>query len=384
MPDTDTAAPTVLILYMSVGSGHRFAAEALQAALEQRCAGARVTALDLGEASGSLLMRRLPGLYGQLLRVAPRLYDRAWDSPAVGGPFALAERVWRRRNEAAAHRLIEEVKPDLVVCTHALPARAVGGLKRRGLQVGLLCVPTDLGLHPYWPLEGPDAYSVGAEPLKQDLVERGFPAERISVLGIPIRLAFAEGTSQRRDPASPPRALMLAGARDQGPYGQVAREMAAILTGEADERGSFRATVVTGNNARLKGALESGLEDFAQPTEILGFVADMDRLMDECDLLVTKPGGLIVSEALAKGLPMVLIGPPVGQERANTRLLVGEGAAVEARGPQAVRAAIEALAADPGSLREMGRRARALGHPDSALAVADLAVSMAAGRRGVS
>jgi len=376
MAGTDSSAPTVLILYMSVGSGHRFAAEALKLALEQRRPGVQVQARDLGQASGSWLMQRLPALYGRLLRVAPGLYDRAWDSPAMAGPFALVERFWGRRNQAAAQQLIQELGPDLAICTHAVPARAVAALKREGLGVPMLCVPTDLGLHPYWPIEGADAYSVGAEPLRNDLIQRGFPPERISVLGIPIRLAFAEGSKERRQPGVPPRALMLAGARDQGPYGQVSREIAAILTGEEADRGRFQAVVVTGNNTSLEVALEGRRGEFAQPTQILGFVGDMHRLMDECDLLVTKPGGLIVSEALAKALPMVLVGPPVGQERANMRLLVGQGAAVEARGPRAVRQAILALAGAPEALREMAARASALGHPNAAFDVADLALSM--------
>lgn len=377
MAAAEKPAPTILALYMSVGSGHRFAAEALKSALEQRRPGVSVHLRDLGEASRSRLMRWLPALYGRLLRVAPRLYDRAWDSPAVTGPFALAEGFWRRCNEAAARRLIEDLTPDLLVCTHALPARAVAALKRQGAAVPLLCVPTDLGLHPYWPIQGADAYSVGAEALRKDLVERGFPGERISVLGIPLRLAFAEPTSDRERPGSPPRALLLGGARDQGPYGQVVRELAAVLTADPHAEDGFRAVVVTGTNARLKAALESRRDEFGQATDVLGFVDDMHRLMDDCDLLVTKPGGLIVSEALAKGLPMVLMGPPVGQERANMRLLVSQGAAVEAEGPRAVRHAICRLAGDPEGLREMSRRARALGHPDSALAVANLALSLA-------
>jgi processive 1,2-diacylglycerol beta-glucosyltransferase len=361
---------------MSVGSGHRFAAEALRDGLAAVAPGARAQAADLGALSGSALIRNLPWFYARLLRLAPSLYTRAWQSRDLGTNLGLVERIWQGKTVGAARRLLDETGADVVACTHALPARTICALKAEGRRVRLLAVPTDLGLHRFWPLAGVDWYSVGAEHMKRDLVERGFPQDRISVLGIPIRLAFAHGPPNPSPPAGRLRVLLLAGARDQGPYGYVARQMDDILT-DGRRGDDFRAIVVTGNNRPLRRFLQARKAQFGQPTAVLGFVGAMDRLMDRCHLLVTKPGGLIVSEAMAKGLPMVLMGPPVGQEGANAGLLVGEGAAVEAAGAKAVRQAMLAVVSDRTALAEMAARSRALGHPRAALDVAELAVRLA-------
>jgi processive 1,2-diacylglycerol beta-glucosyltransferase len=102
--------------------------------------------------------------------------------------------------------------------------------------------------------------------------------------------------------------------------------------------------------------------------------------MAGADLLVTKPGGLIVSEGLAKGLPMALIGPSAGQERANTELLLAEAVAVEVTRPGSLCRQIRRVIDPPHRLVAMAERARTLGHPNSAMDCANLVKRLVTGQ----
>ena len=109
--------------------------------------------------------------------------------------------------------------------------------------------------------------------------------------------------------------------------------------------------------------------------KVYGFVHNMHELMSVSDVMVTKPGGLSCAEAMAKGLPMILSIPIPGQETRNARWIVRTGAAILAYSIEAVPVLLNELRNDPQRLREMGRRSREIARPDSALAVARLAVS---------
>src|SRR5205085_10457999 len=84
----------------------------------------------------------------------------------------------------------------------------------------------------------------------------------------------------------------------------------------------------TGSNEKLRSQLS--LRDWKHPTHILGFVTNMHERMAVSDLIITKPGGLTTSEALAMGKPLFVLNPIPGQEAANSDFLLGHGAAAKA------------------------------------------------------
>ncbi|UPT72779.1 MAG: glycosyltransferase [Elusimicrobiota bacterium] len=112
---------------------------------------------------------------------------------------------------------------------------------------------------------------------------------------------------------------------------------------------------------------------------VVGFTERMRELMSVADVLVTKPGGLTVSEALACGLPMALVSPIPGQEVRNSDFLLENGAAVKANSPAALTGKIEDLLSSDTRLAEMRRKAKALGRPRAAFEVARAALELARG-----
>jgi processive 1,2-diacylglycerol beta-glucosyltransferase len=87
-----------------------------------------------------------------------------------------------------------------------------------------------------------------------------------------------------------------------------------------------------GRNKRLERRVTAAAERTAYPLRVFGFVDNVFDYMHASDVLLTKPGGLTSSEALAAQVPMILVKPLPGQEERNTRYLVARRAAVRARG----------------------------------------------------
>ena len=109
----------------------------------------------------------------------------------------------------------------------------------------------------------------------------------------------------------------------------------------------------------------------------LGFTDNVHELMEISDIIVTKPGGITTAEALAKGVPMLIVNPLPGQEAMNTRYLLDGGVAVKAQSPQDVIMLLEELLYNRNKLRRMSERARSFSKPDSSINIAKLVLELA-------
>jgi len=132
---------------------------------------------------------------------------------------------------------------------------------------------------------------------------------------------------------------------------------------------SFQTLVVTGRNEELRREL-SGV-DRKHPTHVLGYASNMHELMTIADLIVSKPGGLTSSEALALGKPLFILNPIPGQEAANSDFLLEHGAATKVNRVEDLPYRIDQLLGSK-KLAEMASAARALGRPDAARKICEL------------
>jgi processive 1,2-diacylglycerol beta-glucosyltransferase len=187
-------------------------------------------------------------------------------------------------------------------------------------------IVTDFEAHALWMEDGVNLYCVAAEETKARLVARGAEADEIVVTGIPISARFSQKIEAKavrramglRDDL--PVVLVPSGGFGMGPVGRILEELDKV-------RGEFQTIVVTGRNAELRREL-AGV-DRKHPTHVLGFATNMHELMAVADLIITKPGGLTTSEALAMGKPLFVFNPIPGQEAANSDFLLERGAAAK-------------------------------------------------------
>jgi processive 1,2-diacylglycerol beta-glucosyltransferase len=366
----------VIIATVTAGAGHVQAAAALEEAWRALRPRDTVQRLDVLDFTPRLYRKMYVEGYVKLVEHAPELWGHVFqktDNPA------LARKLTRLRRALAGvlkNKFIRQLKrfhPDAVLCTHFMPLEIMGLLKheaakgRRQDAIAPLTasIVTDFEAHALWMESSVDLYCVAAEETKARLVARGVPAGNVVVTGIPIAAKFSarlEASAIRkryglRDDL--PALLVLSGGFGMGPVAQILGELNKLAT-------PVQVIVVCGRNEELRREL--AVQERRHPTHVLGFVTNMQELMTAADLLITKPGGLTTSEALALGKPLFLLNPIPGQEAANSDFLLQHGAAAKANRVEDLPFRLEKLLGSS-KLDEMAKAARALGRPGAAVEI---------------
>jgi processive 1,2-diacylglycerol beta-glucosyltransferase len=360
--------PELLILYASIGSGHEMAAAAI-AEQVRALAGTAVDVrqLDLMELARIPRKRRLsavPSMPG-----IGAVYDAVWGAQALGEAVAGLVRL---AAPALLPHVAEQITPTtrVVVSTHALGAVLTAKMPKAS-HVSVL---TDLMPHAFWPRQAA-LTCVPTTEARAALIARGFAPEQIAVTGIPVRLQFAHLPPSVQAKASlglsgeRPVALVAAGADDPGPYAQVAHRLSGILSALLGV--GLMPLVLTGTDAAL---LEHVTAEFGPRVLALPFSEDVATPMAAADVVVAKPGGLLIAECLACGKPLALLARGSGQERANSEYLAAHNAAFIAETDAEL--ADKLASAMAGSFRPMAERAAALGLPDAARDIATRAIAL--------
>ncbi len=377
-----SSPPTIAIVHASVGSGHRIAAESIAAELQSLIPDARIELLDI-LAFGSFHVSGDAATTAFTGPTAP-LYNAVWGSAAIGrASMAIAGPVLSLIYKRFTAWLREQ-KPSAIVTTHGLAANLAARATRKSdlSRIPVAAVATDYGLHGFWPHRGIDLFCVADESEHQELLRRGTPEDVIRVTGIPVRPQFAQtfdaaATRERLDLAPDRRVVLaLAGATQPGPYARFKASLAVTLPAIASVPGTTVA-VVTGRDDSFADELRSRVAGFGTTNvRVLGYVEQMAEVMSAADVAVCKPGGLVTAECAAIGLPMVLVGPAVGQERANAKSLLAAGAAVYDDDPRRLAEVVRRALGHPGKLKQMRAASLSLSRPHAAREVAERIVGL--------
>jgi processive 1,2-diacylglycerol beta-glucosyltransferase len=357
----------VLIGTVTAGGGHLAAAAALDEAWRALRPDDVIDRVDVGKFFSPLHRKIVSDGYVKLVNHAPELWGMVFaktDKPKAARALNKVRAIFPSNSRARFGRYVKQFRPDVVLCTHYFPLETLNHLRRKrgGPRPLAVSVVTDFEAHALWMDACVDLYCVAAEATKARLVARGAVAEDVVVTGIPISAKFsaklnAKAVRKRlglRDDL--PVLLVPSGGFGMGPLGDILTQLDKV------ER-PFQSVVVTGRNEELRRELAA--QDRKHPTHVLGFATNMHELMAVADLLITKPGGLTSSEALAMGKPLFILNPIPGQEAANSDFLLEHGAAVKVNRVEDLPYRIEQLLGTK-KLAEMGRSARALGRPEAA------------------
>jgi processive 1,2-diacylglycerol beta-glucosyltransferase len=289
------------------------------------------------------------------------------DNPKLLQQFKRIQRKFPSGSKQRFAKVVSKFKPDVVLCTHYLPLETLGPMRRKkdGASPFIVSIVTDFEAHTLWMEPDVDLYCVAAEETKARLVARGVAAENVVATGIPIAAKFSSKPDAKavrkqyglRDDL--PVLLVLSGGFGMGPVAEILAELDKTST-------PFQTLVVTGRNEALRRELAAGTRKY--PTHVLGFSTNMHELMAVADLIITKPGGLTTSEALALGRPLFILNPIPGQEAANSDFLLERGAAVKANRVEDLPYRVEQLLGSK-KLSEMGKMAKSLGRANAAQAI---------------
>ncbi|MCM8781543.1 MAG: hypothetical protein NC828_00580, partial [Candidatus Omnitrophica bacterium] len=216
--------------------------------------------------------------------------------------------------------------PDVVIATHFLASDVISNLKKVDrLKTKLITCVTDFRMHSFWFAEQTDYFCVGFLETQMDLIRKwGVSPKKINIVGIPIHSKFYEAKN-KEDVCNRLHLskevftiLITGGGFGVGPI----KDLLKVLIRMKDP---FQILIVCGHNAKLREEIDKVITHTVRlPTIVktFGFVDYIDELMSISDVCITKAGGLISSEALAKELPLIISSPIPGQEGRNCRLLL--------------------------------------------------------------
>ena len=352
---------TILLVAASIGTGHMQAARAIQTAWNAEFPGDSVIIADFMDEQNSYLNYMIKETYLKMIEVTPFLYDALYHLSQGLRPASRGQSLFSWFLKKTMQRLLAIHQPDAVICTHPFPCAAMAYLKRRHwVHAPLAGIITDFAVHNTWIYPQVDLYAVAAEALKASLLNHHIPSDRIAVTGIPIQPPFRRETAGFRETVLPlpdkPVVLLMGGGLGIGPLQTI---MLAVDSVDIP----LQIVAVAGQNPELVRELSLAAGKLRHPAVVLGYTPHVREWMQTAGLLITKPGALTLSEAMASGLPMLLYPSFPGQETDNALFLISQGAAGWFQPEQ-----IAGLLNDSPERRQAVNSIRRLARPDSAKA----------------
>ncbi len=364
--------PRVAIIACTGGAGHLRAAEALTVTAQEGRLPLEVVSWDVLTFTPPWFRKLYAGSYVEMVNRTPDLwgylYERSERHPHRNPALI---RAFDRVNYDRYWKALTAFQPDAILCTHFLPYLSIAPrLLRRNNRPLVCAVTTDFDVHRLWISDVVDQYYVFHDESKFLLASKGVSEDRIAVTGIPVMPPFVrrgERTATRRRLHISPRRttiLAVAGGFGMGRVVDIAQTILATLGTVRSQR--FTLVVVCGRNE----AALNRVRRLNVPSNVnlvpLGFVTNMHEWMDAADLIISKSGGLTSSEALAKGLPMLVVDPIPGQESRNADLMVEHGAAWKAINLDQLAFKLLHVLRSPSALDRASMSARRLGRPKAA------------------
>lgn len=311
----------LLILTASTGEGHNQAANSLSQAFEEK--GYYVDKYDFLKEGDKLLNIVVTEGYDFLAKSFPKVYGNIYklsDHKTINDRFL---KKYPQKWENKLIQFIQESKPDIIIGTHPFSVAVVGKLKEKEIiDVPFISVVTDFKAHYAYIDNNVDAYITASEYTKTTLMDRNVPEDKVFSFGIPVKKDFYITPKEIRED-SDFSILMMSGSMGLKGIGAVLKEL-------TNNENKLKVTVVCGNNKELYDNLnEKYIPYYGKgKLNILGFTEEVPKLMSEADVIISKPGGLTVSEALICKLPLIIPFAIPGQEEENSEFLVNAGAAL--------------------------------------------------------
>jgi processive 1,2-diacylglycerol beta-glucosyltransferase len=365
----------ILILHASLGAGHLNAARALSDALKQ-LGDVEVLNEDALTYANSLYRNAVTQAYKQLSEKVPQLYKAFYEGSDIDDLERSLDsnQLWAKLESPFFTELgqfVKEADPDAIVCVQQIPSRLLQLLEQKDqYHKPQYVVITDVIAHSTWINQGVAGYFLPNTLSANLLTQRGVDPSLLSVTGIPVKLEImtpknkSEARSRHQIPQNMPVVTLFGGGLNP-------RRVRTMVASLLESQMPIYLIVVAGRNDKLGEAIEDLTNGEQVFLNRLGLIDYVDDLVVGSDLIITKAGGLITSEILARGTPMVIVDPIPGQEEQNADVIAAAGAGVQLRLLEMVAPAVQYLLKRPDRLSEMRQAALELGQPRAALNIAE-------------
>jgi len=325
----------ILILTCSHGSGHQMVAASLKDGFESM--GHTVSIQDLFNETNPALNRFIEKSYLLSYSIGSSFYQRMYYDLEESAHGKFIYSLWHLTDKALLG-MIEKFKPDCIINTYPYTISSI--MKEKYYpEIPVFTVVTDFCIPKAWMHKDTERYYVACENVESILKADGFSDSQILKTGIPIREAFYRKENRlrlmKKYGLDPSKTTLIIFA---GTYG-VLKNIKEVCA-RTDSLKNLQTIVICGKNRSLQRELDL---EYYKNTKIFGYVTDMHEFYSLGDLMVTKPGGITLSEVIEKKIPVILYNPAPGQEGENAQWFKQQGAAVVTNTTSELILAIESL-----------------------------------------
>lgn len=305
----------VLIFYASYGGGHLSAAKSIKQYIDEHYDDVQTEMIDCVKYINKALDKVTTAAYREMAKKAPW----AWEKVYYKSQNGLLAKVSTTSNKVMAvkmAKLFREFQPDVVISTHPFGSQMTSYLKQKGkTNCTLTTIMTDFASHDQWLIghQFVDFYFVSNSSMKDVMIkENAISEDKIWVTGIPISNRFLQSYDKEAvfssfHLSSNKKTILFFGG---GEYGLGKEKTVRILDCLADFQ-DIQVIAIAGKNEKMKLAFEKIVMEKHKEDciKVLPFTDKVPELMAISDFVITKPGGLTVSESLACHLPLMVINP---------------------------------------------------------------------------
>lgn len=370
----------VLILYAKAGNGHFKAAEAVKEKLERDHKNVEVIFEDGLEYSSRIANKIVVKGYANMTKLVPSMWGAIYSKADTQERTTLNEisKLIHKGLTMRLKKLLRETKPDVIFSTHPFVSKICAYLKKKNkTNAKLVTLITDYEVHNIW-LEDykyQDKILVATEEMYDDCIKYGISEKKLNVTGIPTSLDFEktysrEETLNKYGLQDKLTFLFFAGG-GQG-IGQSKDGFEELLNTDGD----FQIVAVSGKNEKQKAKFESIAEICDKKVVVLGYTNDVPALMNMCDFVISKPGGLTSTECLVMNKPMLIINPIPGQEEQNAIYFTNNGTAIRAYEGEPLSHQINTLVKNEIRVNQMKEMCKIIAKPNAATTISDIINSL--------
>ena len=347
-----------LVFSAGFGNGHFRAAEAVIEGLRIKEPYAEIIHLDFGDFLSKRFNLVAKNIYMEMIKHTPRLWGKFYYKTDKLQPESMIQRFLKHLGRSNFLKYIQAFAPDLIVCTYPTVSSILAQLRlEKILEVPVITVITDYTVHSHWVHPGVDRYMVACEEVKESLVSWGIKEQCILVTGIPVSPKFEvemdRGHIISKLGLNPDLPIFLVMG---GWFGDLksARRICKTL---ADSLIPVQSIIVCGKNTKLYHSLGAVIEQSRKPMVRVGYAHNVEELMSVSNLIITKAGGLTVTEALTKHLPLVIYKAIPGQEGENAQFVQRKGAGYVAETEEELGELLRRFLNNPKEMQKMREKA---------------------------
>ncbi|MCD6229152.1 MAG: glycosyltransferase [Candidatus Omnitrophica bacterium] len=365
----------ILIFHISQFGGHRKASENIKEALILKEPNLEVINLNGFAYLSPYVEKFVDSIYTLAIKYFPPLWGKIYDKKKVIKTITPFTKLINLIAAPKFLSLIKKIKPAVIIATQAFPCGIIAELKKnRWINVPLIGVVTDYYPHRLWIHQEVDIYTVACQEAKDVLTTEGVNPEKVKILGIPISVNFLKVYDKKElakkfgFSLNTNTILLMGGGLGIGPIKKIAK-----VLDDVEEK--FQLIVICGKNKKLFNWFKKRVKYFKKRLFYFGYIDFVDKLMGFSDIIITKAGGLTISEALAKGMATIVVNPIPGQEERNVEYLERKKAILKTNSVKEIGDLVKTLLRDRNELFSLKRNALQNATIDSSLRIVNLVLS---------